>query len=142
MASPIPMSRKTPEKCARTTRAKESCFFFDYARRGNKISQGLLAGGITHQSLCQRARAPHAYFAAPVRGRRAVYVVRFGQASGVHGKARIDGYVLQSVQQRRPGRVPRFTGAYHHRQFTVPLCLGVRGPGIAELCSVANRVAS
>jgi hypothetical protein len=25
---------------------------------------------------------------------------------------------------------------------TVPLCLGVRGPGIAELCSVASRVAS
>jgi len=32
----------------------------------------LLADGITLQSLCQRARAPHAYFAAPVRGRRAV----------------------------------------------------------------------
>ena len=42
-----------------------------------------------------------------------------------------------------PGRVPaRFVGAYHHRQYTVPLCLGVRGPCIAELCSVASRVAS
>jgi hypothetical protein len=29
-----------------------------------------------------------------------------------------------------------------HRQYTVPLCLGVRGPGIAELRSVACRVAS
>ena len=41
-----------------------------------------------------------------------------------------------AVQQRRPGRAPRFIGAYHHRQYTVRpcrLCLGVRGPGIAEL---------
>jgi hypothetical protein len=36
-------------------------------------------------------------------------------------------------------RVPRFIGACHHGQFTVPLCLGVRGPGIAELRSVASR---
>ena len=34
---------------------------------------GLLAVGVTLQSLFQRPRAPHAYFAAPVRGgRRAV----------------------------------------------------------------------
>jgi len=37
-------------------------------------------------------------------------------------------------------RVPRFVGAYYHRQFTVPLCLGVRGPGIAESRSVVSRV--
>ena len=36
---------------------------------------GLLAAGFLRRSLRQRARAPHAYFAAPVRGRRAVYVV-------------------------------------------------------------------
>jgi hypothetical protein len=30
----------------------------------------------------------------------------------------------------------------HHRQLTVPLCLGVRDPGIAELRSVVSRVAS
>jgi len=29
-----------------------------------------------------------------------------------------------------------------HRQLTVPLCLGVRDPGIAELRSVVSRVAS
>ena len=33
--------------------------------------QGLLAVGVLRRSLFQRARAPHAYFAAPVRGRRA-----------------------------------------------------------------------
>ena len=27
--------------------------------------------------------------------------------SGVHGKARVVGHVLQSSQQRRPGQVPR-----------------------------------
>ena len=26
-----------------------------------------------------------------------------------------------------------FYGAFNHRQYTVPLCLGVRGPGILEL---------
>eukprot|EP00964_Phaeocystis_antarctica_P069058 scaffold41884_cov58-Phaeocystis_antarctica.AAC.4 len=42
----------------------------------------------------------------------------------------IAGYVLQSAQRcgRWPGRVPGLTGAYHHRQYTAPLCLGVRGP--------------
>eukprot|EP00964_Phaeocystis_antarctica_P024395 scaffold13667_cov68-Phaeocystis_antarctica.AAC.9 len=39
-------------------------------------------------------------------------------------------------QQRRPGRVPRSLGAYRYRQYTVPLCLGVRDPGIAELRSM------
>ena len=33
-------------------------------------------------------------------------------------------------------RGPRFFGAYRHRQYTVPLCLGVRDPGVAELRSV------
>jgi hypothetical protein len=44
----------------------------------------------------QRARAPHAYFAAPVRGRRAAYY-----PSGVRGKARIVGRVLQSSSADR-----------------------------------------
>eukprot|EP00964_Phaeocystis_antarctica_P003123 scaffold1665_cov67-Phaeocystis_antarctica.AAC.1 len=44
-------------------------------------------------------------------------------------------------QQRRPGRVPRFLGAYRYRQYTVPLCLGVRDPGIAELRSIRVPVA-
>ena len=46
------------------------------------------------------------------------------------------------IQQRRPDRVPRFIGAYSSSPHTVPLCLGVSGPGIAELRSVACRVAS
>ena len=29
---------------------------------------------------------------------------------------------------------------FHHRQYTVPLCLGVRDPGIAELRSMRSRV--
>eukprot|EP00964_Phaeocystis_antarctica_P011937 scaffold6581_cov31-Phaeocystis_antarctica.AAC.1 len=51
--------------------------------------------------------------------------------SGEHG-----GGEHYCSQQRRPGRVPRFLGAYRHRQYTVPLCLGVRDPGIAELRSI------
>ena len=35
-----------------------------------------------------------------------------------------------------------FSLLQHVYTFTVPLCLCVRGPGIAELCSVASRVAS
>ena len=34
------------------------------------------------------------------------------------------------------GPVPRFLWANRHRQYTVPLCLGVRDPGIAELRSM------
>eukprot|EP00964_Phaeocystis_antarctica_P044261 scaffold25422_cov80-Phaeocystis_antarctica.AAC.7 len=45
---------------------------------------------------------------------------------GVQGKARSP--VTYCSQQRWPGRVPWLTGAYHHRQYTAPLCLGVRGP--------------
>ena len=40
-------------------------------RRLDGLWQGLLAAERHSRSLCQRARAPHAYFAAPVRGRRA-----------------------------------------------------------------------
>jgi hypothetical protein len=40
-------------------------------------------------------------------------------------------------RQRTPSRF-----IYHHRQLTVSLCLGVRGPGIAESRSVVSRVAS
>ena len=68
------------------------------------------------------ARAPDAYSAAPVRGREG----RVVPLRGVQGKARSP--VTHCSQQRRPGRVPGFTGAYHHRQYTAPLCLGVRGP--------------
>ena len=68
-------------------------------------------------------------FAAPVRGRKAVCT-----PPGVQGKAR--SLVTYCSQQRRPGRVPRFIGAYHHRQYTVPLCLGVRDPGVAVLRSI------
>ena len=64
--------------------------------------------------------------------------------SGVYGKRPGSSVTRTAVQQRRPGRVPRFnyrgvfiiTAAH-----TVPLCLGVcEGPsaGIAEL-SVARR---
>jgi hypothetical protein len=41
-------------------------------RSATRRTHGLLAFGILLRSLCQRARAPHAYFTAPVRGRRAV----------------------------------------------------------------------
>ena len=42
-------------------------------------------------------------------------------ASGVHGKARKGSSVTYCSQQRRPGRVPRFIRAYHHRRaYTVP----------------------
>ena len=43
---------------------------------------------------------------------------------------------VHCCQQRRPGRVPGLRGISsesRHRQYTVPMCLGVRGPGIAEL---------
>ena len=33
-------------------------------------------------------------------------------------------------------RVPRFFRGVSHRQYTVPLCLGVREPGVAELRSI------
>ena len=52
------------------------------------------------------------------------------------------GHVLQSSSADRAESVPRFIGAYSSSPHTVPLCLGVRGPGIAELRSVASRVAS
>ena len=100
-----------------------------------------LAVGALLRSLCQPARAPHAYSAAPVRGREG----RVVPLRGVQGKARSP--VTYCSLQRRLGRVPGFTGAYHHRQYTAPLCLGVRGPrpgpSIAELRNVlrASRVA-
>ena len=49
---------------------------------------------------------------------------------------------VRKTRQRSRGRqrTPRFI--YHHRQLTVSLCLGVRGPGIAESRSVVSRVAS
>ena len=50
--------------------------------------------------------------------------------------ARLSLLCLSNSQQRRPGRVPRFLGANRHRQYTAPLCLGVRDPGIAELRSI------
>jgi hypothetical protein len=103
------------------------------------MQRRLLAVEGHSRSLFQRARAPHAYIRRASQGPQG-RVVPF---AGVHGKARIVGYVLHS-QQRRPGRAPRFIGgAYHHRQYTVRcLCVsgsglgvrrGGRGPGIAEL---------
>ena len=67
-------------------------------------------------------------------------VVPFGGAREGPDR-RFVGYVLQSSSADRAESLARFIGAYHHRRLTVPLCLGVRGPGIAELCSVASRVA-
>jgi len=63
-------------------------------------------------------------------------------AGGKQTTSRIKDRDLQSTAPTGPSPY-RFIGAYHHRQYTLPLCLlGVRGPGIAELCSVASRVAS
>jgi hypothetical protein len=64
---------------------------------------GLLAVGILRRSLRQHARAPHAYFAAPVRGRMAVYVVSTLRAfGGARQGPRIVGYVLQSAAPTGP----------------------------------------
>jgi len=55
-----------------------------------------------------------------------------GPCSTLRGcTARPGSSVTYCSQQRRPGRVPRFIGAYHHRQYyyTVPLCLGVSSEG-------------
>ena len=49
-----------------------------------------------------------------------------------------DRRLRTAVQQRRPGRVPRFIGAYSSSPHTVPLCLGVRGPALRNC--VASRV--
>jgi hypothetical protein len=94
-----------------------------------------------------RSRRPLSIFAstcscAPRVFRRASQgpqgrVVSFGGA-----RRGPDRRLRAAVQQRRPGRVPRFIGAYSSSPHTVPLCLGVRGPGIAELRSVVSRVAS
>jgi hypothetical protein len=97
-----------------------------------------------------RSRTPLSIFAstcscAPRVFRRASQgpqgrVVPFGGARRGPGRR-----LRTAVQQRRPGRVPRFIGAYSpspaHRAL-LPLCLGVRDPGIAELRSVVSRVAS
>ena len=43
-------------------------------------------------------------------------------------------------QQRLPGRVPRYLGANHHRrQYTVHLCLGVRGPVMLPFAAQQKR---
>jgi len=47
-----------------------------------------------------------------------------------------------AVQQRRPGRVPRFIGAYSSSPVNRAFVSGCEGPSIAELRSVACRVAS
>ena len=117
-----------------------SHLFFTTGRRLDGLWQGLLAVERHSRSLRQRARAPHAYFAAPVRGRTGPCSTLRGCTRGARQGP--DRRLRTAVQQRRPGRVPRFIGAYLHRQYTVPLCLGARGPGIAELRSVACRVAS
>ena len=55
--------------------------------------------------------------------------------SGVHGEAR--SLVTYCSQQRRPGRVPRFfLGRFIIAAHRACMCLGVRGPVIAELRSV------
>jgi hypothetical protein len=60
---------------ARECRSTVGCLHLDHlypiGRRLDGLWQGLLAAERHSRSLCQRARAPHAYFAAPVRGRRA-----------------------------------------------------------------------
>ena len=48
-------------------------------------------------------------------------------------------------EESRPGVADSIFGSQceiDKRKYIVPLCLGVRGPGIAEWCSVASRVAS
>ena len=53
--------------------------------------------------------------------------------SGGARQGPIVGYVLRSAAPTGPSP---WLGAYRHRQYTVPLCLGVRDPGIAELRSI------
>ena len=84
------------------------------------------------RSSCQPARAD----VRPRVFRRASQGPRRPCSTPPRGcKARPDRPLRTAVsQQRRPGRptdrvpVPGFTGAYYHRQYTAPLCLGVRGP--------------
>jgi hypothetical protein len=47
-----------------------------------------------------------------------------------------------AVQQRRPGRVPRFIGAYSSSPVHRAFVSGCEGPSIAELRSVVSRVTS
>ena len=84
------------------------------SRGGVQAKHGQLAVEAHRRSLCQRARAPHAYFAAPVRGCK-------GREAPLRGGARQDltaGYVLQSASSagRVESLLPGFTGAYHHRR--------------------------
>jgi hypothetical protein len=53
-----------------------------------------------------------------------------------------DPRLRTAVQQRRPGRVPRFIGAYSSSPVHRAFVSGCEGPSIAELRSVACRVAS
>jgi len=86
----------------------------------------------------QRARAPHAYFAATKRGPQG-REVPFGGARQGPGR-RLRTAVSSADRAESLGLyIGRGVSSSPH---TVPLCLGVRGPGIAELCSVASRVAS
>ena len=62
---------------------------------------------------------------------------RIGIRVGVHlQKITNQRFASRRIEIDRPGRVPRFLGAYRYRQYTVPLWLGVRDPGIAELRSI------
>ena len=99
-----------------------------------------------------RSRRPLSIFAstcscAPRVFRRASQgpqgrVVPFGVTSGVRGEARIVGYVLQSSSADRAESLGLQYRGVSSPPHTVILCMGVRGPGIAELCSVVSRVAS
>ena len=87
-------------------------------------------------------RPTRAYFAAPVsQGPQASKQARKYRPlrGGGARQGLIAGYVLQSAAPA--GSSPWVYTGVSSSPYTVHLCLGVRGPGMAELCSVASRVA-
>ena len=57
--------------CRSIGRAPSADALYPTGRRLDGLWRGLLAAGVLNDLCVQRVRAPHAYFAAPVRGRRA-----------------------------------------------------------------------
>ena len=87
--------------------------------QGWGLWQGLLAAGVPLRSLCSTCSCAPRVFRRASQGPQG-RVVPFGGAR--QGPVR---RLRTAVQQRRPGRVPRFIGAFSSSPHTVLLCLGV-----------------
>jgi hypothetical protein len=90
-----------------------------------------LAVGTHRRSLCQRARAPHAYFASP-QGRVVLY-----PSGGC--KTRHDPRLRTAAPAGSSSWVYSITGAYHHRRTPCICVLVCEGPTALRNC-VAPRV--